>query len=136
MEAIMNRKNIRENIFKIIFSYEFGLEVPIEEHIEDYLGTIEVKDDEAVYIKTKAMGIVSKKAELDATIGSSSTSWNLKRIANVEMAILRLALFEILYDEEIPTNVAINEAIEMARKYGGDQSPKFVNGVIAGIVNE
>ncbi len=69
---------------------------------------------------------------LDEIISSALTSWNIKRLSRVDISILRLALLEILKRDEIPKKVSINEAVELAKKYSTDQSPKFINGVLAG----
>ena len=67
-------------------------------------------------------------------INSASKKWAASRIGKVELAIIRLAVYEILFDEEVPDKVAVNEAVELSKKYGGDESPAFVNGVLAGII--
>lgn len=131
----MNRRSIREHIFKIIFSYEFDLDIAIEEHVVHYMEELGAKEEEVKYITNKVIGIVDKKSDIDKIINEHTKNWSVKRMSNVDVAILRLAIYEIQDDEEIPMNVAINEAIELAKKYGGDQSSKFINGVIANIVN-
>lgn len=77
-----------------------------------------------------AAGVESRLPEIDEMIGRASTNWRLERIAAVERAVLRLATWEMLAKPEIPVRVTINEAIEIARRYGGDESPTFVNGVL------
>jgi N utilization substance protein B len=72
--------------------------------------------------------------ELDARINEVAEGWKTRRMGKAELTILRLALYEILYDEEIPQKVAINEAVELAKKFGGDDSPSFINGVLAKLV--
>ena len=69
--------------------------------------------------------------EIDSILESASDGWKLKRMAKVDLSIMRLAVYEMKYDEEIPVSVAINEAVEIAKKYGQDESPSFVNGVLA-----
>ena len=72
--------------------------------------------------------------ELDARINEVAEGWKTRRMGKAELTILRLALYEILYDEEIPQKVAINEAVELTKKFGGDDSPSFINGVLAKLV--
>ena len=69
--------------------------------------------------------------EIDEKINSVSEGWPVNRLGKAELAIMRLAVYEMLYDEDIPVNVAINEAVELAKNYGGDNAPSFVNGVLA-----
>ena len=83
------------------------------------------------YIREKYENIASKLPEIDEAINKETTGWNTSRIAKVDLTILRLAIYEIKYDETVPTGVAINEAVELAKKFGQDGSPAFVNGVLA-----
>jgi N utilization substance protein B len=82
-------------------------------------------------IREKTMQIVEHLQELDKALDERMEGWNLKRIGKVELTILRLALFEMRYDDEVSDAVAINEAVELAKKYGQDKSGEFVNGVLA-----
>ena len=76
-------------------------------------------------------GIMDKIPEIDEQINEVAAGWRTKRMGKVELTILRLALFEMKYDDSIPEKVAINEAVELAKKFGGDESPSFVNGILA-----
>ena len=131
----MNRSSMREHVFKMVFSYGFDLDKAIDEHMTDYLEEIKTKEDEVVYMKARVMGILEHKETIDQALDKASIKWPVARMAKVDAAILRVMVYEINYDDDIPNNVAINEGIELAKKFGGDQSPKFVNGVIAKIVN-
>ncbi|MBC7960793.1 MAG: transcription antitermination factor NusB [Vallitaleaceae bacterium] len=131
----MNRRLLREHIFKIIFSYEFDIKEDFVQHMNYYIEDIESKDPVSIdYIREKSLKIIEMVEEIDARIHANTKDWTLERIAKVEVAIIRLAVYEIFYDESIPNSVAINEAVEIAKKYGGDSSPSFVNGVLANIV--
>ena len=90
--------------------------------------------EEMNYLVKKAELILAKVPELDAKIDSVAEGWKTKRMGKVDLTILRLALYEILYDKEIPEKVAINEAVELAKKFGQNESPSFVNGVLAKLV--
>lgn len=129
----MKRSEIREHIFRMIFQVEFVESV--EEHkeqIEVYLEALKgVTDKEHAYMSKKTQAIFDLMEELDAKISDAATGWNLNRIGKAELAILRLAVYEMQYDNDIPVKVAINEAVELAKTYGNDNSPKFVNGVLA-----
>lgn len=131
----MNRSKIREHIFKMVFSYGFDTEKPIDEHMNQYLEDVTTVESEVTYMKNKVIAVLENKASIDEQLNKASTKWNVSRMSQVDAAILRLMVYEIQMDDDIPTTVAINEGIELAKKFGGDQSPKFVNGIIANIVN-
>lgn len=130
----MTRRVLRENVFMIVFRNDF---YPIEEMDEQtklYLNGIDMEkfsDEEKLEIQVRAKSVLLKFPEIDEKIEKEAEGWSIKRIGKVELAILRLALFEMFYDEEVPVSVAINEAIELSKKFGGDESPAFVNGVLA-----
>ncbi len=130
----MNRRKQREYTFRVVFSVaQNPTEVPLEDidlHIES-LG-LENPDD-AGLIRGKVEDIFSKMNEMDELIDASSEHWSVDRIAKIELALLRVAIYDIKYGE-VPVQVAINEAVELSKKYGEDQSSKFVNGVLGQIV--
>lgn len=135
----MNRREQRDHIFKLVFSMDFDYEADINEHINNYLNELEETEDisEKIYnyIKTKTINIINNIEEIDILINNNSKNWTISRMNKVDACILRLAIYEIKYDEDIPTKVAINEAIEIAKQYGGDASPAFVNGILANVIN-
>ena len=83
------------------------------------------------YIEGKYQMILEKETEIDASIDQIAEGWKTTRMGKVDLTILRLAVYEMKFDEEIPVGVAINEAVELAKKFGGDDSPAFVNGILA-----
>ena len=130
---MMNRSELREQVFELLFRVEFN---PMEEMAEqEELFTSEEEKEltceDAEYIKTKYEAIAAKLSEIDEAINKETTGWDTGRIAKVDLTIIRLAIYEIRYDDSVPTGVAINEAVELAKKYGQDGSPAFVNGVLA-----
>ncbi|MCR5272238.1 MAG: transcription antitermination factor NusB [Lachnospiraceae bacterium] len=130
----MNRRELRENTFQILFRVQFHDENEYEEQMNLFfedLGDISVEDRE--YITNRFKNISEKIDEIDAKIDSCSMGWKTSRINNVDLTLLRLAVYEMLYDEDIPTAVAMNECIELAKKFGTDNSPSFVNGVLSNI---
>lgn len=132
----MNRRLQREHIFKLIFSYAFDIKEDFAEHMTYYLEDIETDHKESLeYIKEKALKIVELIDDIDHRINKKTKDWTTDRIGKVEVAIIRLAVYEIYYDDEVPNSVAINEAIELAKKFGGDSAPSFINGVLANIFN-
>ena len=90
-----------------------------------------ITEDDMTYMQNKFQNTLEHLSEIDSLIESVSEGWKLKRMFRVDLAIMRLAVFEMKYDEEIPVSVAINEAVEIAKKYGQDSSPSFVNGILA-----
>lgn len=129
----MGRSELREHIFRILFRIEFQ---PMEEQLALYLEELEsAKDTEKEYIRTKYAAIAEKVEMIDEKINASVTGWKTSRMGKVDLTILRLAVYEIEWDEEVPQGVAINEAVELAKRYGGEESPSFINGVLGKIVN-
>lgn len=102
------------------------------QQINYYLEEVpKVTEKEVNEITGKVLNIVDKIPEIDEMINSVSKSWPTSRLGKSELTIMRLAVYEIKFDEDIPTNVAINEAVELAKKYGADNAPSFINGVLA-----
>lgn len=131
----MRRSTIRKHIFMLLFRVEFHDAEDIQQQDKMYLDDIEkITDEERQYIQDKTDKIVAKIPEIDERLESISKGWKLNRIGKVELTVLRLAIYEMLMDEEIPTNVAINEAVELAKTFGGDTSSSFVNGVLGKLV--
>ena len=109
----MKRSEIRENIFKLVFCGEFHTSSELEDQLNAYLEDVECTDQERSYIAAKFEGICEKITEIDEAINQVAKGWKMK------------------YDEDVPVKVAINEAVELAKKFGGDESPAFVNGILA-----
>lgn len=130
----MSRRELREHIFKLLFLLEFYKGEELDEQAELYMDEVEQTEmtaEEAAYIREKFHKIEKKTAELDECLTKASTGWKPSRMPKVDLAIMRLAVYEIKDDEDIPVGVAINEAVELAKKFGGDDSPAFVNAVLA-----
>ncbi len=133
----MNRSKIRETVFKLLFRAEFneleempeqtGLFFELEDKIDDH----QISDEDREIIKSREEAILSKLSEIDGLIDEKTEGWSVSRMGKADLAIIRLAVYEILFDDDIPASVAINEAVELAKKYGQDSSPAFVNGVLA-----
>ena len=133
----MNRTTIRENAFKLIYSLEIQKPENIEEQLELFFESNEINDENAKkYIKDVILGIEKNKEKILESIEKNlKEDWKLSRISKMDLSILELAIYEIEFSK-IPYKVAINEAVELAKKYGEDKSNKFVNGVLASIVKE
>ena len=128
----MSRSELREHIFRMLFRIEFNNEEEMKEQEAlyfDLLDPVSEKDQE--YILNKYKAIVEKLREIDNVLNELSTGWKTRRMNRVDLTILRLATYELKWDEEVPDKVAINEAVELAKKYSSESGPAFVNGVLA-----
>ena len=128
----MTRRALREQVFLMLFRVEFHDAEELNEQIALYKEQLEeCSEEDCAYIVNKFMGIVEKLEEIDVAINEVSKGWKFSRMAKVDLALIRLAVYEMKYEEDVPVKVAINEAIELAKQYGTDDSPAFVNGVLA-----
>lgn len=127
----MNRHQLREETFKMVFHKAFYQGEELKEQIDLYLEQLEAEPEEKQLLKGRFLEIHDQIPDLDSKIGSVSKGWSVDRMSKVDLAILRLALFEMLYDEEVPVKVAINEAVELAKQFGGESSSQFINGILA-----
>lgn len=147
----MTRRELREHCFKLLFCADFYPAEEREEQMEQYFMEPQEEEDlpngvgdvihspkldvfDGGYVRSKVEKIAAKIPELDQQIDGIAQGWNTRRMGKAELTILRLALFEMKYDEDIPSKVAINEAVELAKKYGSDEAPSFINGILAKLV--
>ena len=128
----MIRTELREHVFKMLFQIEFHVPEDMPEHLRLYFEDLEhATDQDKEYIQKKYEAIVEKVPEIDALVDEKSESWKTKRMNKVDLTIIRLAVYEMKWDEDVPVGVAINEAVELAKKFSGEEGPAFVNGVLA-----
>ncbi|NTV78449.1 MAG: transcription antitermination factor NusB [Clostridiales bacterium] len=129
----MNRRDLRDKVFKLLFRIEFNSTEEMEEQQRLFFLDEENLSNEqtTLYVNEKYLKIVDKLPEIDADINQIAMGWSTERMSKVDLTIIRLAIFEIKYDDEVPTGVAINEAVELAKRYGQDESSVFVNGILA-----
>ncbi len=133
----MTRRVLREHIAQMLFGVEFHEKDDIEEQAQGYIEGLEkCTDKDAEYMLTKLKKIVDVVDDIDKVIEEASVGWQLNRMNKLDLTVLRLAVYEIQYDEDIPDKVAINEAVELAKKFGGESSPSFINGILAKIVDK
>ena len=129
----MGRRELREQIFKLLFRVEFNPleDMPEQEKLffEEEENAADEKDEQ--YILGKYGDIVSKLDVIDEMINKEAKGWETGRMGKVDLTLIRLAVYEMKYDDDIPTGVAINEAVELAKKFGQDNSPSFITGVLA-----
>lgn len=134
----MGRHEQREQVFKLLFHVEFHTPEELPEQIklftEDNEEIIYQKD--ADYIAARFGRVYDKLEEIDKLLNDNTEGWDTTRMGKVELAVLRLAVYEIVFDEDIPASVAINEAVEIAKKYAQETSGGFVNAILAKIVRK
>ena len=132
----MKRSESREHIFKLVFGLEFNAEEEMPQQLELYFDQLEeAKEKDREYIQKKAQAVAERKEEIDKLINEHTTGWKTTRMNKVDLTILRLAVYEMKWDDDVPVSVAINEAVELAKRFGGDESPSFINGVLARIAD-
>ena len=130
----MRRSKVREHIFKMLFSIGFDA-ADADEQIELYLEQVEeASEEERGYMRKKVKDIAAHEEEIDAMINEHTTGWKTGRMNKVDLSVLRLAVYEMKWDDEVPVKVAINEAVELAKKFGADDSGRYVNGILGEMV--
>ena len=133
----MNRRNARKNAFFLVFQMDFNQKEEFEQARELFFDhQQEVEEEEKEFILKETEGTEEHLAEIDEMISKKAKKWATGRMSKVDLAILRLAIYEICFSEEIPTSVAINEAIELAKKFSSDEAPSFINGILGSIAAE
>lgn len=125
----MNRRTAREKAMQVLFQLNMNESNP-KEAIHNFIGDKEVNQ----LLYTLVEGVTEKNDEIDKIISNHLENWSLDRVAIVERTILKIAIYEIKYIDDIPENVSINEAVELAKKFGDETSGKFVNGVLSKIL--
>ncbi|MBO5656687.1 MAG: transcription antitermination factor NusB [Agathobacter sp.] len=128
----MTRRELRENVFKMLFRVDFHNQGELTEQLKLFTDDLEdLKEEDFLYINNKCNEIFDKIPEIDEAVNAVVEGWKTNRMGKVDLSIVRLAVYEMRYDETIPTPVAINEAVELAKLYGTDDSASFINGVLA-----
>lgn len=128
----MTRSELREHIFNMLFQVEFNSEEELIEQMELYVdGLGEIREKDKTYIEEKYQKVIEHLNEIDALLNEETDGWKTTRMNKVDLTILRLAVYEIKWDEDVPAGVAINEAVELAKKFSSEEGPAFINGVLA-----
>jgi N utilization substance protein B len=117
----------------MLFGTEFHKETEFPAQDDIYIDNLEteISDEDRAYVCQKVSATRGKIKEIDTMICQKAKGWSIDRIGRVELTILRLSIYEILFDDDIPVSVSINEAVELAKKFGGDDAPSFVNGILS-----
>jgi N utilization substance protein B len=127
------RKGARETVLKILYRFDFLKDGRVEEVIEE---ETKGKNIDKKYIEDMINGILNHKSEIDEEINRISKRWKVEKMNPVDRNILRIGCYEIIFKADIPTKVSINEAVELAKKYGSEKSPAFVNGILDKLAKE
>ena len=147
----MTRRELREHCFKMLFGADFYPREEAENQLEQYFLVPEAEDttpegaeiivhqvdmdeESSRYLKERVNAVINLIPELDERINQVAEGWKTRRMGRVELSILRLAVYEMKYDPDIPEKVAINEAVELAKRFGGKDAPAFINGFLAKLV--
>lgn len=131
----MSRKISRELAMKLFYQLEMTKDYS-DERIENFIEENSHENFDKDYILSVGNKLIENKDEVDNFINKHSKGWKLDRIGKVDLSIIRLAIVELLYREDIPFKVSINEAIELAKRYSNEDSPSFINGVLGSVLND
>lgn len=144
----MTRRDMREHCFKMLFAAEFYSTEETAAQAEQYFNSpeeddtaedgsvavvhqVDVKEEDRRFLIDRVEHMTAKIPELDEKLNEAAHGWKTRRMGKVELTILRQALYEMIYDSQVPDKVAVNEAVDLAKKFGGKESPAFINGVLA-----
>ena len=128
----MSRKTAREEAFKLLYQIDVQKE-KAEVILQNYFEDNEMNENDKKYIQDVVHGTIENIGEINLLIENHSIGWKLSRISKVNQAIIRLAIYEMLKREDIPSSVSINEAIELSKKYDSKESAPFVNGILGAV---
>ena len=127
----MSRRKLRENIFKLLFLSEFNSDDEMSEQLALFFDSIaQLTSEDQKYMQAKYEQVKEHLDTIDELINENASGWKTTRMSKVDLAILRLAVYEVKFDEDVPPSAAINEAVELAKRFGGDESSSFVNGIL------
>ncbi|HHT25129.1 MAG TPA: transcription antitermination factor NusB [Clostridiaceae bacterium] len=131
----MKRSLVREYAFMFLFQIEIQTE-NVESQIHNFLANYPVSDNQADFFESRVKGVISEKSKLDDILEPFLVKWTLNRLPKVDLTILRLAIFEMKYMQDIPNNVAISEAVRLAKKYSTDESRSYINAILGNVNRE
>lgn len=130
----MTRKEARETAMCLLFEQDFRTEETAAEIFEISVENREIEDDE--YLRRVFFGVNDNIAAIDEIIGRNSKGWKTERMSHVSRAIQRIAVYEMMFEKDIPAPVSINEAVELSKKYDDEKAKRFINGVLNSVKNE
>lgn len=133
----MVRSKLREHVFKMLFQIEFNDAEDMFERLRNYFKLLEdAADKDREYIQAKYEAVAARVPEIDSMLNEIAKGWKTSRMSKVDLTVLRLAVYEMKWDEDIPEGVAINEAVELAKRFGGENSSSFVNGILGKLAKQ
>lgn len=133
----MKRRDARQIAFALIFDKDFNSDISCDDIFKNAVECQQIPEyDGDAYVKRAFFGVFEHLEELDGKIDQASLRWSSNRISRVSRAILRLALYEICYEDDIPTKIAVNEAVELAKTFDDDKAFSFVNGVLGALATD
>ena len=131
----MTRSELREHVFKMLFQIEFNDSADMPDHVKNYFETLEdAREQDKDYIQRKYEAVASCVEEIDGLLNDTAKGWKTSRMSKVDLTILRLAVYEMKWDDDVPEGVA--EAVELAKRFGGDSSSSFVNGILGKLAKQ
>jgi N utilization substance protein B len=131
----MGRKKTREALMQLIYQMDLNKNFSKEEVI-NFLDNFDLNENETNYLKESAYGVIDNLDNINELIEKYTQGWTLDRLPKVDLSILRIAFYEILYRDDIPVEVSINEAIEIAKKYSTPEAFKYINGILGSFVRD
>ncbi|MBR0206391.1 MAG: transcription antitermination factor NusB [Clostridia bacterium] len=132
----MNRSLAREIAMKMLYAASLGGEESMSEVLEQSEQVDTLDDGDKTFLENLVAGVNGRQEELDGVIEKHVQGWALNRLARVDLTILRMAAYELMYMPEVPMGAAINEAVELAKAYGEDKSSGFINGILGSVARE
>lgn len=128
----MSRRSARKNAFYLLFQMDFSIESEFWKVKEVFFNETDdvIAEEDKEFIIKEVEGVKEHISEIDELIANAAKGWTIDRMSKVDLAILRLAIYEMKYSDETPVSVAVNEAVELAKKFSSDQAPAFVNGIL------
>jgi N utilization substance protein B len=129
----MTRRAAREEAFKVIFQVDLGKN-PWTEALSRILKDLSLSEESRLFLKQLVEGTMTHLAEIDAEISKYAQDWKLDRMLSTDRNILRMSIYELIYQKDIPAGVTVNEAVELAKIYGDEDSGRFINGILGNII--
>lgn len=131
----MSRRLARQVAFQTLFQIDLASS-DVDAALEQRLADIELDEENREYVERMVRGVTEQQRAIDNQIAAVSKGWHVHRLGFVDRSILRLAIYEIVFVDEVPVRVAVNEAVELAKEFGDEESPKFVNGLLGTVVRD
>lgn len=131
----MSRRLARQVAFQTLFQVDLG-KSDVEEALAHRLGEVSLEQHDMEYVRRAVRGVNEQSVAIDRQINAVSKGWEVRRLGSIDRSILRLAIYEIVFMDDIPVGVAVNEAVELAKEFGDEESPRFINGLLGTVVRD